>query len=76
MSKYLEGMSEYDKGFVDGNQAKEALQAELKAQLEREARIDELNKLSLHQGTTSNGTDDIQVTLDYITKRIKELESE
>lgn len=47
-----------------------------KEQIEREARIDELNKLSLHQGTTSNGTDDIQVTLDYITKRLKELESE
>lgn len=26
MSKYLEGMSEYDKGFVDGNRAKKALQ--------------------------------------------------
>lgn len=42
----------------------------------REARVQELNKLSYHQGTESNGTDDMQVTLDYIVYRLKELSDE
>lgn len=76
MSKYLPGMSEYEKGFVDGNRAKRALQAELKANIERQARIDELLKLTFHQSTRLNGKDDIQVTLDYIANRLAELERE
>lgn len=72
MSKYLEGMSEYDKGFVDGNRAKEALQAELKAQIEREARISELNRT---KRTIAMGLSRDLMMLD-IFDRIKELESE
>lgn len=58
----------------DNNQ--KSWQREDIANIERQARISELNKLSLHQGTTSNGTDDIQVTLDYIANRLAELERE
>lgn len=76
MSKYLEGMSEYDKGFVDGNRAKEALQAELKAQIEREARHDELERLEyIDFGEDINPIVE-PIIEEYINIRIKELESE
>lgn len=85
MSKYLEGMSEYDKGFVDGNRAKKALQAELKSEIEREARISELKRMwDKNTNLCVLDKDDTVATLtlklgktnQIIAKRIKELESE
>lgn len=54
----------------------EKLIASKLAEAERLARRDELNKLSYHQGTTLNGTEDIAVTLMYVADRLRALETQ